>query len=201
LGGCRYATIRPLETVGTAVSCFSAFAAEGGICVEWTMNETRECGDFRITRFENEGESILLDDVAVENSGLNFSFSDRAISSERSYRYQVYLEEDGDARFLFETDAVESPRLSIYIVNYPNPFNPRTEISYFNTVKGPVSLDIFDVSGRLVRRLVDKTQSVGEHRVFWDGTDDSGARQSSGIYFCKLKSGKNVNSRKLVLLR
>lgn len=201
LGGCRYTTIRPLVTVGTAVACFSAFTSEGGICVEWTMNEPCESTDFRITRSDNGSESIPLDNVAVRQNGMNFSFVDNVVTPEQLYRYQVYLKDDGTDRLLFETEKVESPRPPFNIVNYPNPFNPGTEISYFNAVEGPVSLEIFDTSGRLVRRLVKKTQAAGEHRVFWDGKNDSGSGQSSGIYFCKLKSGKNVSSRKLVLLR
>jgi len=53
--------------------------------------------------------------------------------------------------------------------NYPNPFNLETQISFDLPVNSKVSLKIYDITGQLVRTLLDKDMEAGEHRVIWDG--------------------------------
>jgi len=64
-----------------------------------------------------------------------------------------------------------------------------------------VSLRIYDVSGRLVRTLVDGPRTTGVHRVQWDGTDDRGRTARSGIYFAKLEAGTVKRSERVLLMR
>jgi hypothetical protein len=83
----------------------------------------------------------------------------------------------------------------------PNPFNPRTELSFTLPAAGRVRLDIHDVRGALVRRLVDDSLAAGEHRRDWDGRDDAGRPVPSGTYVARLESGPTVEAVKLVLVR
>ena len=93
------------------------------------------------------------------------------------------------------------PRELIYHGSRPNPFNPRTEISFAIASQAFVTLDVFDVSGGLVRRLVDGTRPAGIQTVVWDGTDERGADVASGVYFVRVSAlGVEVGS-KLVLVR
>ena len=85
--------------------------------------------------------------------------------------------------------------------NYPNPFNPSTTISYQIPKSGRVELSIYDVSGRLVRKLVNEYKSEGLHTAEWNGKDSSGRSVSSGIYFYRMKSGEFLETRRMVLLR
>jgi hypothetical protein len=85
--------------------------------------------------------------------------------------------------------------------NVPNPFNPRTVIRYQLAKEGPVSLVIYDVTGRLVRRLVSDRQPAGVHEIAWTGEDDRGKDTASGVYFYRLEAGEKTFSRKMVLLR
>jgi hypothetical protein len=85
--------------------------------------------------------------------------------------------------------------------NVPNPFNPATVISFEVESERPVRLDIYDVSGQLVRRLVDETLGAGPHAVTWDGKDQSGTAMASGVYFYKLQSGQVQDTRRMTLLR
>jgi len=73
--------------------------------------------------------------------------------------------------------------------NYPNPFNPKTVISYQLPEKGSVKLTIYDMLGREVITLVDKEQSSGLHRTIWDGKDKKEGDVPSGIYFYNLQFG------------
>jgi len=85
--------------------------------------------------------------------------------------------------------------------NYPNPFNRNTIIDYHLTKRCFISLKIFDLSGRLVRTLVEAEQPPGTYRVNWDGRDARGRKLSSGVYFYRLKVAGLSRIRKMVLLR
>ncbi len=85
--------------------------------------------------------------------------------------------------------------------NVPNPFNPRTEIRYELPAPAGVDLTVYDVSGRLVRELVSgEAQRAGAHAVEWDGVDAAGRRVGSGVYLYRLEVGRDVLSRRMVLL-
>ena len=62
-------------------------------------------------------------------------------------------------------------------------------------------LEIFDVSGRRVRKLLSGESPEGPRSLFWDGRDESGRELASGVYFYRLKAGGQSRTRKLVLLR
>jgi hypothetical protein len=68
----------------------------------------------------------------------------------------------------------------------PNPFRGGTELRFAVAAGGPASLRIYDVGGRLVRVLLDRPISAGEHRLTWDGKDRSGAPAPPGVYFARL---------------
>ncbi len=85
--------------------------------------------------------------------------------------------------------------------NRPNPFNPHTEIRYSLSERGRVRLDVYDVHGRAIRRLVDREQSAGEHRATWAGTDDRGRPVASGVYLYRLSTNGYQETRKLVVDR
>lgn len=85
--------------------------------------------------------------------------------------------------------------------NYPNPFNPTTTISYALPQAAHVQVQIFDVNGREVKRLVDQVCSAGVHSVVWNGTDEMQQKVSSGIYLCRFSAGEVVLHRKLVLAK
>ncbi len=85
--------------------------------------------------------------------------------------------------------------------NYPNPFNPVTEIRFGLKEHGHVLIRIYDTGGRLVRTLVNGEMPAGDHAEEWNGTDDFGRMAASGIYFCRLEARELSCSIKMVLLR
>ncbi len=94
------------------------------------------------------------------------------------------------------------PRSFALHQNAPNPFNPVTVIRYdVPPIGGRVAVTVYDVSGRLVRTLVDRVQSAGQHTVRWDGRNEYGQSAASGIYFCRMTAPGFVEKRKMVLLR
>jgi hypothetical protein len=85
--------------------------------------------------------------------------------------------------------------------NYPNPFNPTTAIEFSVPRTGQVTLDIYDVLGRRVRRLVSETVGAGVKRAVWDGCNADGAPAASGIYFYRIEAGEYRETRKMLLLK
>jgi hypothetical protein len=86
--------------------------------------------------------------------------------------------------------------------NVPNPFNPTTVIRYgVPEWGGDVTLRIYDVSGRLVRTLVDGTEGPGVKTVTWDGRNDRGQTVSSGVYFYRMTAPGFEMTQKMVLLQ
>lgn len=83
----------------------------------------------------------------------------------------------------------------------PNPFNPATKLSYSVAKDGPVSIDIHDQRGRLVRRLVDGVRTAGEHHAMWDGRDGRGRALGAGVYFAVFRAGDVRETSKLVLIK
>lgn len=83
----------------------------------------------------------------------------------------------------------------------PNPFSRFTQIHYSIANTGPASLKIYNVTGQLVRTLLDGAGRPGEYSTTWDGRTQSGRPASSGIYYYRLNSGSQSLTRKLVLSR
>jgi hypothetical protein len=92
------------------------------------------------------------------------------------------------------------PTTTVLIQNYPNPFKPLTTLTYDLARAGHVTLRIFDVSGRLVRRLVDESKEAGRYRVEWDGRDEKGAVMPSGIYFYRMETAGYSATQKMIMV-
>jgi len=84
---------------------------------------------------------------------------------------------------------------------FPNPFNPSTTLEFSVPKHGPVAVRIFDLQGRRVATLVDESMNAGVYRVRWNGQDDDGRAQSSGIYFAQIQSGGSRQSVRLTMLK
>jgi hypothetical protein len=99
-------------------------------------------------------------------------------------------------------DAGEDPAARLNLAqNQPNPFRSDTRILFVLPRPESVRLDLFDVSGRLVRRLIDGTMPAGNHQTTWDGRGDNGESLPSGVYHYRLSAGSEAVERKMVLLR
>lgn len=85
--------------------------------------------------------------------------------------------------------------------NIPNPFNPSTTIHYEIANSGQASLRIYDVSGALVRTLVDRSHTPGDYEVRWNGHDEMGRPVASGVYFYRLETQRFTQTRRMVLLK
>jgi hypothetical protein len=85
--------------------------------------------------------------------------------------------------------------------NRPNPAVRTTSIGFNLPVETQVTLQIFDVSGALVKTLVDRPMPAGRHSIVWDGTNGRGAKVSAGVYFYSIKAGKDSATKKLIMVQ
>jgi hypothetical protein len=97
---------------------------------------------------------------------------------------------------VFGSNTVETPSDFALLGNYPNPFNSATRISYSVAITGHVQLAIYDLLGQRVGTIVNSILAPGTHSAIWDSKD-----LPSGIYFCRMESGKFHQTRKLILLK
>ena len=83
----------------------------------------------------------------------------------------------------------------------PNPFNPRTRITFVLDTPQMCRLTVFDLRGRTLTVLVDGLQAAGRHESSWDGTDARGDTLASGTYLLGLRAGAYTETRKIMLVR
>ena len=85
--------------------------------------------------------------------------------------------------------------------NYPNPFNPSTVIDFALPVQGDVYAAVYDVSGRLVRTLLEERREAGRYQLLWDGQNQTGLDVPSGVYVYRISFENRILSRKMILMR
>jgi hypothetical protein len=161
---------------------------DGGVHIGWQVDGEAVC-----TAAEEQGDPRLISDGA---GGAIVTWHDSRSGS--ADIYALKLDQYGNAPPTAVGDITPGASL---LQNYPNPFNPTTAITYYLPERNRVLLEIFDVSGRLISRLVDTVQDRGLYAINWDGLDREGEKVSSGIYFYRLTAGTEVHSRKMVFLK
>ena len=101
-----------------------------------------------------------------------------------------------------DADDPSAPVLATTLnANYPNPFNPETTITYSLQDTTPVTIEIYNIKGQLVKTLVNDHKAAGNHSVVWNGTDNSNRNVSSGVYYYKMRAGKYSSTRKMILMK
>lgn len=85
--------------------------------------------------------------------------------------------------------------------NHPNPFNPVTTITFTLDSPVPVKLNVYNTAGQLVKTLINDGLPRGIHEVVWDGKNDTGQMVSSGLYFYRLKTDAEAQTKSMILLK
>jgi hypothetical protein len=100
--------------------------------------------------------------------------------------------DDNDAEYLIDFQLHQ---------NYPNPFNAQTTISYFLPQHSIDNLRIFDITGRVVNKIVDECQEAGKYLYIWDGKDEKNNPVATSIYFYELNVGEEKQIKSMIMIR
>lgn len=90
---------------------------------------------------------------------------------------------------------------NIIAQSYPNPFNPETQIDYTLNTTGNVRIQIYNITGQLIRTFVMGYQPAGSYSVRWDGRNESGDQTASGVYLYRIEAGPYEVTNRMVLLK
>jgi hypothetical protein len=142
--------------------------------------------------------SFVLDVQLYESLFVRVTAADSAGGNESPFSNELHIFAPGPVAAPL-VESVGAP-IALY-QNHPNPFAPSTTISFVLPGRGPVDLVVYDVRGRLVRRLVHGEIVHGLNEVMWDGKDARGRPASSGVYFYHLNAGDQRKTKRMTLLR
>ncbi|MFX1518256.1 MAG: FlgD immunoglobulin-like domain containing protein, partial [Promethearchaeota archaeon] len=193
------------------LNSFTALPLEKEIKIMWSIGSCPEAVGINLYRskFKNDGfikiNNELINIVNSDSQVITeYTFVDRDVVPKVEYFYKLEkVLKDGRTQFFSEM--VSAMIISGFVLNqnYPNPFNSLTIINYDIDSEEPVvvSLCIYNVLGQKVKTLVQEEKSTGLYQIEWDGTDEKGNSVSSGVYFYVLKTDKNIDKKKMLLLK
>ena len=98
-------------------------------------------------------------------------------------------------------DPMPLPDVTFLAQNFPNPFNPITNIGFGIQESGHISIRIYDAAGRLVTTLVDESRPAGRYATEWNGQNTDGSSAASGVYFYRLITMEFEETKKMILLK
>ena len=161
----------------------------------YSDNANREPVPFNFEIITGRGGSTPIKNYEVYNFNTG-SFEPGILISQMQNYSLVRLGELGEPQNIIPT----IDKLQLH-GNYPNPFNPETNISFSLPKEQKIELTIYNLKGQKVRQLVSGQLSAGEHSVIWEGKEDNGKQVSSGLYLYKLKTKDQELSKKMLLLK
>ena len=204
------ATVQFDEQVPIELSSFVGSVVENRVVLNWaTASQTNNAG-FRVLR-STDGETYEVVSELIAGAGttdqlMDYMFEDTSLpAAEIVYYVLEQIDLDGTinrsnpievllgARFTLPTEFASAV--------YPNPFNPRTTISYELPADTDVSIVIYDAIGQEIRQLVSQHYTAGRYSVQWDAKDHLGRSVGSGVYIAKIVAGPNTATQKMLLLK
>jgi len=188
--------------VPTLISIFRAEYGAGGVRLAWELVSDDVLIGFRVARYDAMDRRVkMLPEtgfLAREARG----FLDESVQAGREYEYTLLVARSEGDDIRSAPVRVNTPAVVFSLSqNSPNPFHPRTSITYALGTPAEVRLEVFTVDGRRVRTLTSAFQGVGTKTVTWDGRDADGRMVASGVYFYRLRAGGRTFTRKMNLLR
>ncbi len=157
----------------------------------WTADNSAVCG----YPFEADSSYLIYGRVYEDSIETNICERTRPLSQAVA-----------DLFYLNNLTGFESPQLNLPLVieleqNFPNPFNPSTTFVYQINKAANIKIRVFNLLGRQVRTLLDEAQTPGIYSSNWDGLDEDGVQQPSGIYFYTVSDQVITEARRMILAR
>ena len=179
---------------------FTGQAENQKIVLNWKTASELNNNGFEIQRKDSKNDFRTIGFVQGEGTTSNpkeYFYSDYDLSSDK-YLYKL-KQIDFNGRYEY-SNVIEIEFLSIdkftLEQNFPNPFNPSTNIIYQLPLANEVSLKVYDVLGNEVATIVNEYKEAGRYEAQFNGSE-----LTSGIYFYELKTGEYIENKKMILLK
>ncbi|MFQ5870080.1 MAG: FlgD immunoglobulin-like domain containing protein, partial [Candidatus Zixiibacteriota bacterium] len=157
---------------------------------KFTIDTEEWIGGFRVN-YPDEGQFVFV-------SGRPYRLDLDAQRHNYTYILENWFEEPLDVG---DEGKGALPKEFALYQNYPNPFNPATLIKFDLPRVTHVKLEIFNVLGQRVTKLVDEARNAGRYSLIWDGRNQSGEEVASGVFFYRIEAGDYTKVRKMTILR
>ncbi|MCZ6766301.1 MAG: aryl-sulfate sulfotransferase [bacterium] len=188
-------------TVPVFIIGFSAASDVDGVDLRWDILSDEDIQGFNIYRRHGDDQPVVINPGGLIGVAQR-RYMDAGTDAGKDYSYTLGVVLADGSELMSQTTRVTTPVRSLTLgQNHPNPFNPKTVISYQLPEAGFVELMVYDAGGRLVRTLVQENMPAGAKEVTWDGHDDAGNQVSSGVYFYRLTVGTQTLTRKMVMIK
>ncbi|MBN2413560.1 Ig-like domain-containing protein [candidate division KSB1 bacterium] len=176
-----------------------------GVSVNWTTrSEENNLGFFIYRNISENGEYEKLNDkILPPRTNGEYTFIDTTASAGRKYYYKLIdISASGlsgeHGPVMLETSLPKD--FQIY-QNFPNPFNPWTKIRFELPKQELTQITIYNITGQVVKTLVNDQLKPGYHEVVWDGLNDQGLKISSGVYYYRIQAGSFKQVKKMALIK
>ena len=200
------------STVPVELTSFNATSGTEGVTLKWeTATETNNNG-FQVERkTSNTWQSVgFVKGNGTVSQFSKYSFKDdvSGLNSDKAVYRLKQIDLDGSFKYSKEVEVtfVAGPKEYSLFQNYPNPFNPSTTIKYAIPFESNVKISVYNITGQLIKVLVNSEQPTGNHEVSFS-TNSNGVQLSSGIYFYTIEaqavggSGSFRQTKKMVLMK
>jgi hypothetical protein len=206
------------DTLPVELSSFSAvYLSAGSVRLNWVATTETGVLGYYVLRGETEeiSEAITVSpliEAANSSDEHSYEYLDGETLPNTTYNYWLMSRDLSGAEGFFgpvnvitnnedEDPVPEIPTVTQNLGNYPNPFNPNTNIRYSLAEAANVKINIFNARGQLVRSLGKEHVDPGYYSLAFDGKDHSGRELSSGLYFYRFEAGKVRSTHRMMLLK
>jgi len=194
-------TVGISSTLDVAFTSFFGDLKDDAVLLMWSVSASSSFEGFNVYRSSGDEDAFTQINKELIRPVKAASYRDDTALPGASYLYRIGAV-SGEIEWSSQTISIVLPsKPTTLYQNYPNPFNPSTSIAFYLPVQQRVELIIYDVNGAKVRTVVDGIKPVGKHVLSWNGRNDAGVQVSSGVYWYRLKAGKEVITKKLVVIR
>ncbi len=187
--------------VSALISGFEPRYTNEGVVLRWATAGGVWLQGFNVYRSEDSDDGFARINERLIRADEGNEYVDRHASAGKILWYRLGAVTD-DGEWMSQSVSILVPEAALALhQNKPNPFNPKTTISFTLPEREKVTLSVFDVEGRLVRTLVDDVVGEGYQELIWDGRDANGNPVGSGVYMYRLTTRDRTVTKKMVLLR
>lgn len=210
LGHFTLGSITPDNSLPVSLTSFTANAQFSKITLNWQTESEIDNQGFNIYRtVKDEDNWSKINAYMIPGQGntsqrTDYEYIDNSVAG--GYTYEYMLESISYAGVRVQEKVIEVfvplPKEFALLGNYPNPFNPTTQINFRLPEQSDVSILIYGVRGNLVKELaLNQVFEAGDHQLTWDATDNSGQPVASGMYVYLFTAGNYKKTAKMLLLK